>query len=201
MDLTRFGLPIFIFEKRSLLEFYSEFFSHPDIITRSAELEHPKDRMVEVVRWFLSSLSASRKAGNPKKPYNPILGEIFRCYWDVSRSSRLPPNEKEKKLLESGPFIYSGYDSVSFIAEQVSHHPPISALYLECPSKRFYFQGVVETKIKFQFGLSVKIQNNGLFELHYLNSDEVYVGTFPNAYVRSVLTSPWMEFGDRKSVV
>lgn len=34
MDLTRFGLPVVIFEKRSLLEFYSEFFSHPDIIVR-----------------------------------------------------------------------------------------------------------------------------------------------------------------------
>lgn len=34
MDLTRFMLPIFIFEKRSLLELYSEFFSHPDIVLR-----------------------------------------------------------------------------------------------------------------------------------------------------------------------
>ena len=27
-------------------------------------------------------------------------------------------------LLEGGPFSYAGYDSVAFIAEQVSHHPP-----------------------------------------------------------------------------
>ena len=33
-DLTRFVMPIFIFEKRSLLELYAEFFAHPDIITK-----------------------------------------------------------------------------------------------------------------------------------------------------------------------
>lgn len=26
--------------------------------------------------------------------------------------------------MESGPFIHAGHDSLSFIAEQVSHHPP-----------------------------------------------------------------------------
>ena len=34
MDLTRIVLPAFIFEKRSLLEMYAEFFSHPDLIIR-----------------------------------------------------------------------------------------------------------------------------------------------------------------------
>ncbi len=33
-------------------------------VYRSAELENPKDRMVELVRWFLSSLSSSRKVHN-----------------------------------------------------------------------------------------------------------------------------------------
>ncbi len=31
MDLTRIVLPTFILEKRSLLEMYAEFLSHPDI--------------------------------------------------------------------------------------------------------------------------------------------------------------------------
>ena len=30
----------------------------------------------------------------------------------------------EQKLLESGPVPYASYDSVTFVAEQVSHHPP-----------------------------------------------------------------------------
>ena len=35
MDLTRIVLPAFIFEKRSLLEMYAEFFSHPDLLIKS----------------------------------------------------------------------------------------------------------------------------------------------------------------------
>ncbi len=32
-----------------------------DIFYRAADLSNPKDRMVEVVRWYLSSVSASKK--------------------------------------------------------------------------------------------------------------------------------------------
>ena len=88
-----------------------------------------------------------------KKPYNPILGETFHCYWDLPDARRTPPDENakvtacthfmtqhmlllslslsslsssphEQKLLESGPVPYASYDSVTFVAEQVSHHPP-----------------------------------------------------------------------------
>ena len=34
MDLTKFALPVYILEKRSLLEMYAEFFAHPNILTR-----------------------------------------------------------------------------------------------------------------------------------------------------------------------
>ncbi len=45
-----------------------------------------------------------------KKPYNPILGEKFFCFWDL--------NDKEGSRTE-------------FVGEQVSHHPPISGLHIE----------------------------------------------------------------------
>ena len=32
MDLTRFVLPVFLLDSRSLLQMYAEFFAHPDII-------------------------------------------------------------------------------------------------------------------------------------------------------------------------
>lgn len=37
--------------------------------------------MVQVVKWYLSAFHAGRKGSVAKKPYNPILGEIFRCHW------------------------------------------------------------------------------------------------------------------------
>ena len=41
--------------------------------------------------------------------------------------------------------------------------PIVSALYLECPSKRIYIHGTIETKTRFT-GLSVKVHNSGTCE-------------------------------------
>lgn len=47
--------------------------------------------MVGVVRWFLSTLYGSyaarwNKGGNEKKPYNPVLGELFFVDWEYNNS-------------------------------------------------------------------------------------------------------------------
>ena len=39
--------------------------------------------MVQVVRWYMSAYHAGRKSSVAKKPYNPIIGEIFRCHWNI----------------------------------------------------------------------------------------------------------------------
>lgn len=46
-----------------------------------SDQKDPKERMVQVVKWYLSAFHAGRKGSVAKKPYNPILGEIFRCHW------------------------------------------------------------------------------------------------------------------------
>lgn len=47
----------------------------------------PRDRMVQTVRWYLSAFHAGRRSHVAKKPYNPILGEIFKCYYDIPNVS------------------------------------------------------------------------------------------------------------------
>ena len=42
---------------------------------------------VQCSRWYLSASHARPRSSVAKKPYNPVLGEIFRCYYDL-------PNEK-----------------------------------------------------------------------------------------------------------
>ena len=83
MDLTRIVLPTFILERRSLLEMYADFFAHPDIFTDIAVKATPEERMVQVLRWYLSSFSASRKSTVAKKPYNPIIGMLLRQDWQL----------------------------------------------------------------------------------------------------------------------
>ncbi|KAJ3107307.1 hypothetical protein HDU97_004446 [Phlyctochytrium planicorne] len=47
--------------------------------------EDPVERMLRVVRWFMSK-DTKWKDNKLRKPYNPILGEVFRCHWIVDPS-------------------------------------------------------------------------------------------------------------------
>lgn len=190
MDLTKIVLPTFILERRSLLEMYADFFAHPDIFTDIPIKQSAEERMVQVLKWYLSSFSASRKSPIAKKPYNPILGEIFQCYWSM-------PSVKSSNTSQSVPPIpWCQANDLVFLAEQVSHHPPISAFYVECGARQISFTGHIYTKSAF-LGMSVAVHNIGEGRVSLLSHGEDYVVTFPSAYGRSILTTPWVELGGK----
>ncbi|XP_011493953.1 PREDICTED: oxysterol-binding protein-related protein 9 [Ceratosolen solmsi marchali] len=196
MDLTKVALPTFILERRSLLEMYADYFAHPDQFVSIADMTTPKDRMVQVVKWYVCSFHAGRKSGVAKKPYNPVLGEIFRCFWE------LPTSDKEanlSKIVENGPIPWCNENQLSFIAEQVSHHPPVSAFYAEHYAKKISFNAHVWTKSKF-LGLSIGVHNVGKGRVSLHSHGEEYVLTFPNGYARSILTVPWIELGGATTI-
>uniref|UniRef100_A0A669EQ38 Oxysterol-binding protein n=1 Tax=Oreochromis niloticus TaxID=8128 RepID=A0A669EQ38_ORENI len=192
MDLTKVVLPTFILERRSLLEMYADFFAHPDLFVSIAEQPEPRERMVQVVKWYLSAFHAGRKGSVAKKPYNPILGEVFYCHWDLPSETEEPSPPTE--TVSEGPVPCASSNSVSFVAEQVSHHPPISAFYAECLSRKIQFNAHIWTKSKF-LGMSIGVHNIGQGCVSCLEHDEHYILTFPNGYGRSILTVPWVELG------
>lgn len=59
-----------------------------------SDQKDPRERMVQVVKWYLSAFHAGRKGSVAKKPYNPILGEIFQCHWTL-------PNDTEENAVSS----------------------------------------------------------------------------------------------------
>ncbi|XP_052775129.1 oxysterol-binding protein-related protein 9-like [Mya arenaria] len=193
MDLTKVVLPTFILEKKSLLEMYADYFAHADLFLKIADLPTPKERITQLVRWYLSAYHAMRNSDIAKKPYNPILGETFQCYWNV------PGYERTQEVAENGPNPWADKNHLSFIAEQVSHHPPISAFYAEHPNKRITLDGYIWTKSKF-LGLSIGVHMIGQAVISLLDKDEEYVVTFPNGYGRSILTVPWVELGGNVTV-
>ncbi|XP_040216422.1 oxysterol-binding protein-related protein 9 isoform X3 [Rana temporaria] len=187
MDLTKVVLPTFILERRSLLEMYADFFAHPELFVSIGDQQDPKDRMIQVVRWYLSAFHAGRKGSVAKKPYNPILGEVFQCHWAA-------PENDESEPVSEGPVPWASKNNVTFVSEQVSHHPPISAFYAECYNKRIQFNAHIWTKSKF-LGMSIGVHNIGQGCVSCLDYDEHYIITFPNGYGRSILTVPWVELG------
>ncbi len=158
MDLTKIVLPTFILERRSLLEMYSDFFAHPDLFIGIPDGKTPEDRMVRVLRWYLSSFHAGRKSSIAKKPYNPIIGETFRCHWTGldSSSSSSSSSSKNSSPVSDGPVPWATENDLTFVAEQVSHHPPISGFYAEHPAKRISVNAHIYTKSSF-LGVSVII--------------------------------------------
>ncbi|KAK9498170.1 hypothetical protein O3M35_004046 [Rhynocoris fuscipes] len=190
MDLTKVVLPTFILERRSLLEMYADYFAHPDMFVKIADQTSERDRMIQVVQWYLCSYHAGRKSSVAKKPYNPILGEIFQCHWNIEAQT----DNEESTLITDGPVPWCTGNQLTFIAEQVSHHPPISAFYAEHYNKRISFNAHVWTKSKF-LGLSIGVHNIGNGVIHVIDHNEFYVVTFPNGYGRSILTVPWIELG------
>uniref|UniRef100_A0A1I8FXJ8 Oxysterol-binding protein n=1 Tax=Macrostomum lignano TaxID=282301 RepID=A0A1I8FXJ8_9PLAT len=125
----------------------------------------------------VSELYAGRKGAIAKKPYNPLIGETFHCSW----------------------LLGDGSTQLVYTAEQVSHHPPVTAFYLECPQKQIWLNASIYTKSKFM-GMSIGVNMIGKLQLHLLGHGEVYSIQLPSAYARSILTVPWVELGDKVSI-
>ncbi|XP_069504906.1 oxysterol-binding protein-related protein 10 isoform X2 [Ambystoma mexicanum] len=208
MDLTRVVLPTFILEKRSLLEMYANFLSHPDLFLSISGGVTPEDRIIRFVEYYLTAFHEGRKGAIAKKPYNPLIGETFHCCWDVPKakvkpfrttgSSTAPTDQAMPQAPGLGLDETESY-KLRFVAEQVSHHPPISCFYCECKERRMCVNTHIWTKSKF-LGMSIGVSMVGEGVLKLLDHGEEYVFTLPSAYARSILTIPWVELGGKVNI-
>ncbi|XP_027005826.1 oxysterol-binding protein-related protein 10 isoform X3 [Tachysurus fulvidraco] len=203
MDLTRVVLPTFILEKRSLLEMYANFMAHPDMFLAITAGTTPEERIVRFVEYYLTAFHEGRKGAVAKKPYNPILGESFLCSWDVPCERVRPLRTNTSVTAPSATPPSSANPThcyrLHFVAEQVSHHPPVSGFYCECKERGMCVNAHVWTKSKFM-GMSVGVSMVGEGVLHLLEHEEQYVFTLPCAYARSILTVPWVELGGKVTI-
>eukprot|EP00762_Andalucia_godoyi_P000835 ANDGO_03739.mRNA.2 Oxysterol-binding protein homolog C23B6.01c len=132
--------------------------------------------MKEIVKWYLSGWHL--KSQGVKKPYNPILGETFEASYTIP---------------ESGAKIH-------YFAEQVSHHPPISAIHGHIPAKNIVIDGYYYPKSRF-LGNSAASLGDGRAFVHLLDHGETYMVTWPNVYARGILFgSLIMELGGKVSI-
>uniref|UniRef100_A0A1A8MVA2 Oxysterol-binding protein n=2 Tax=Nothobranchius pienaari TaxID=704102 RepID=A0A1A8MVA2_9TELE len=162
MDLSKVVLPTFILEPRSFLDKLSDYYYHADLLSQASLEESAYGRIKQVLRWYLSGFY--KKPKGLKKPYNPILGETFRCCW-----------------------LHPQTDSCTFyIAEQVSHHPPISAFYVCNRKDGFCISGSILAKSRF-YGNSLSAILDGKARLLFLSRDEEYIITMPYAHCKGIL--------------
>ncbi|KAI0073751.1 Oxysterol-binding protein [Panus rudis PR-1116 ss-1] len=173
MDLSKVTFPTFVLEPRSMLERITDFMSHPDLIFGAENCDDPEERFIRVLQYYLAGWHIKPKG--VKKPYNPVLGEFFRCRYDYKDGTK-------------------GF----YIAEQVSHHPPISAFYYISPENKVAIVGELRPKSKF-LGNSVSTQMEGENRVFLLGrpEDGEYVISMPNMYARGILWGKMvLELGD-----
>lgn len=173
-DLSKITLPTFILEKKSMLERITNFFQIPDLLLSANNEADDLQRFIKVTKWYLASWHIAPKA--VKKPLNPILGEVFACYWDD-----LPDNNK-----------------AYYISEQTSHHPPKSSYFYLVPELKIRVDGVVVPISKFLGNSSAALMEGWGHVTFGDHDNEVYVMNQPNVYARGILFGKLRyELGDR----
>lgn len=79
---------------------------------------------------------------------------------------------------------------VSYLTEQTSHHPPVSAFYIDCPERGVTARGFDQITAKFT-GTSVRVSpgqhNLGIFIRVSKRDDEEYQLTHPSAHLGGLL--------------
>eukprot|EP00252_Welwitschia_mirabilis_P018033 TRINITY_DN401_c0_g1_i1.p1 TRINITY_DN401_c0_g1~~TRINITY_DN401_c0_g1_i1.p1 ORF type:complete len:464 (+),score=100.68 TRINITY_DN401_c0_g1_i1:235-1626(+) len=117
-------LPVIIFEPMTMLQKMAELMEYSYLLDMADECEDPYLRMVYASTWAISVYYAYQRTW---KPFNPILGETYEMV---------------------------NHGGITFIAEQVSHHPPMSSAYAE----NQHFTYTVTSKLKTKFlGNSVDV--------------------------------------------
>ncbi|XP_012486063.1 oxysterol-binding protein-related protein 3A [Gossypium raimondii] len=117
-------LPVLIFEPMSMLQKMAELMEYSYLLDLADECEDPYMRLVYTTSWAISVYYAYQRTW---KPFNPILGETYEMV---------------------------NHGGITFIAEQVSHHPPMSAGHAE--NEHFIYD--ISSKVKTKFlGNSIDI--------------------------------------------
>ncbi|KAF4126065.1 oxysterol-binding protein-related protein 9/10/11 [Geosmithia morbida] len=214
---VRFSLPSQLLEPTPNLEYWN-YIDAPNAFVAIGTSDDELDRTLEVLRFWLTKDLKYIK-GKPCKPYNSVLGEFFRCNWETEDNAPLVKTANVASKASSTKSGFSGLRSgnksdkndsslslsvpqhgtpsseaktvrISYLTEQTSHHPPVSAFYVSCPEKGISARGFDQITAKFT-GTSVKVMpgehNMGIFITLDNRGGEEYQLTHPAAYLGGLL--------------
>ena len=112
------SLPIRIFEPRSMLERYTDWFAFaPELLSKAGTCQNKVEAFKYVIIFALSALFRSSEQ---LKPLNPMLGETYECEWE---------------------------DGTKFYLEHTCHTPPISHFYIKSSKNLFIVSGYIDMEM------------------------------------------------------
>ncbi|CAG9992235.1 unnamed protein product [Clonostachys byssicola] len=169
-DLANITAPPSFLAPSSVVENPRCWAERPAVFAAPALESSPQKRSLLVLRMFLIGLRNQYYiAGGPnvsiKKPLNAFLGELFFAkYTDKS-----------------------GIASTEVAAEQVSHHPPITAIHVASREHGIRAEGY--SRVEMTFSGSLNVRQTGHAVLHIDKYDEDHLLPLPTAQVRGFLST------------
>ncbi|OMJ80487.1 hypothetical protein SteCoe_19236 [Stentor coeruleus] len=154
LELSRIAVPVYFNEPLSFLQRFSEDLSYNSIILNASTCDDSTLRLAYIATFIVSTYASSDC--RTMKPFNPLLGETFELCRDGFR----------------------------LITEQVSHHPPISALYCEHPA--YIFSASTEVKTSFG-GTHLNVHPEGKNHLFLKAFGDHYVWEKPFTNVHNII--------------
>ncbi|GBP81694.1 Oxysterol-binding protein-related protein 6 [Eumeta japonica] len=143
-DLSQISMPVTINEPLNMLQRLCEELEYSELLDAAAECKNPVERIALIAAFAVSAYASSAHRA-ASKPFNPLLGETYECVRE----------DKEFR----------------FVAEQVSHHPPISACHAESPRWIFWQEARIKTKF---WGKSMEFQPTGRVHVRLLTTGDHY---------------------------
>jgi hypothetical protein len=160
-DMTKMTLPVTFNEPTSMLYRAGEDMEYSDLLDLAADRTDSVERLLYVAAFAASEFAST--IGRVAKPFNPLLGETFEY---------VRPDK--------------GY---RFFTEQLSHHPPIGAVWSESAKWTYYGESNVKSKF---YGKSFDINHLGTWfvELRptHGGKPDFYSWKKPNSAVVGIIT-------------
>lgn len=162
-DLTKISMPVVFNEPISMLQRLCEDMEYSQLLDKADRCSNSLERMIHIAAWAISSYSST--VDRTGKPFNPLLGETYELI------------KPEKGF--------------RYIAEQVSHHPPISACHCDADSYEYY----ADTNLKNKFwGKSLEVIPLGNCHLRLKRHGELYTWKKPTTCVHNLIVGTlWID--------
>lgn len=118
-DISKISVPVFFNDPTSLLQKCAQSMEYNELLDRAGVDTNAARRMALVAIHGVTQLTICERTAS--KPFNPILGETYE-------------------------YVTKDF---TFLSEQVSHHPPVTANYCRSTKGLYTFQNNQKTNTKF----------------------------------------------------
>jgi len=216
---VRFSLPSQLLEPTPNLEYWN-YLDSPSAFAAIGTSDEPLDRMLEVLRfWFTKDLKYVKgkpckpynsclgeffrcnwEAEDNAPPIDTKSITVNGTASGLNSSASSVKSTKAGKIdtraassvsiIQAATNPTSRTVKISYLTEQTSHHPPVSAFYVSCPEKGLHARGYDQISAKFT-GTAIKVSpgehNLGIFVTLERRDNETYQLTHPAAHLGGIL--------------